>query len=95
MFRFILYLLFSLVFISILKSVVGVLSKGLGSLLRSANPPAPAGPRSGGQLGGDLHRDPVCGTFVAESTPFQRRLTGQVFYYCSGTCKEKHVLVAR
>jgi hypothetical protein len=95
MFRFILYLLVSLVLISVLRTVVGVLSKGLGSILKSANSPPEAGPRSSGQLGGDLHRDPVCGTFVAESTPFQRRMTGQVFYYCSDSCKEKHALVAK
>jgi hypothetical protein len=47
------------------------------------------------QSGGDLHRDPVCGTFVAESTPFRRQQSGQMFYYCSDACREKHALVAR
>jgi hypothetical protein len=93
--RFILYLLASLILISILRSVIGVISKGIASALKSANLPPETGPRTTGQLGGDLHRDPVCGTFVAESTPFQRRLTGQVFYYCSDACREKHALVAK
>ena len=45
--------------------------------------------------GGDLHKDPVCGTYVAESTPFHRQISGQMFYYCSNSCREKHALVAR
>jgi YHS domain-containing protein len=46
------------------------------------------------QSTGELHKDPVCGTYVAESTPFRRQISGQTFYYCSGDCKEKHALVA-
>lgn len=44
---------------------------------------------------GELHKDPVCGTYVAESTPFRREASGQTFYYCSGDCKQKHALVAK
>lgn len=43
----------------------------------------------------ELHKDPVCGTYVAVSTPFQRQSSGQTFYYCSTECREKHSLVAR
>ena len=45
--------------------------------------------------GNELHKDPVCGTYVAESTKFRRQAGGQAFYYCSESCKEKHALVAR
>ena len=31
---------------------------------------------------GTLHRDPVCGTFVPETTPFRRDLAGSTVYYC-------------
>lgn len=95
MFRLILYLLFSLILISLLRTVIGVVTKAVASLLKGGDSPASGGPRQTAQLGGNLHRDPVCGTFVAESTPFQRRLPGQVFYYCSGACREKHALVAK
>jgi YHS domain-containing protein len=43
---------------------------------------------------GELHKDPVCGTYVAESTRFRRQAGGQTFYYCSENCREKHSLVA-
>jgi YHS domain-containing protein len=49
----------------------------------------------GPQKGSELHKDPVCGTYVAESTPYRRQISGQTFYYCSNACKEKHALVAR
>jgi YHS domain-containing protein len=45
--------------------------------------------------GSELHKDPVCGTYVAETTPFRHHAAGQIFYYCSAACREKHSLVAR
>lgn len=45
--------------------------------------------------GGDLRKDPVCGTYVAESSALKRHADGQTFYYCSESCREKHVLAAR
>ncbi|MFL6450681.1 MAG: hypothetical protein ACJ746_23805 [Bryobacteraceae bacterium] len=44
---------------------------------------------------GTLHRDPVCGTFVPETTPFRRDLGGSTIYYCSKACRESHSLASR
>ena len=44
------------------------------------------------QTRGILHRDPVCGTFVPETTPFRRDQSGSTFYYCSKACRESHAL---
>jgi YHS domain-containing protein len=96
MFRIVLYSLLAVVLISLLRSVIGVVTKLLASFLGTsagANPTPPAADTH--KLGGDLHRDPVCGTYVAESTPHQQRISGQVFYYCSGSCKERHALAPR
>lgn len=96
MFRFILYALVILVLISVLRSMIGVLTKAFTAFISAGNTGAGGpGNKQNAQLGGDLHRDPVCGTFVAESTPFQRHQAGSTFYYCSEACKEKHALVAR
>jgi hypothetical protein len=97
MFRFILYTLLILLLISFLRSVIGVLMKGLGAILNSSDstPSPQSAPPKSAKLSGELHRDPVCGTFVADSTPFQRRLSAQMFYYCSDACKEKHALVTK
>jgi YHS domain-containing protein len=39
---------------------------------------------------GELHKDPVCGTYVPESTSFRRQLSGKTVYYCSDACRQKH-----
>ena len=44
---------------------------------------------------GQLHKDPVCGTYVAESTPYHRKVSGDIFYYCSDECRQAHAPVAR
>jgi YHS domain-containing protein len=43
---------------------------------------------------GILHRDPVCGTFVSETTPFRREADGSQFYYCSQACRESHSIAS-
>jgi|SRR4051812_3006915 hypothetical protein len=97
MFRFILFALLAVILISLLRTIIGVVMKGLGDFASSPQSPPQESPKgkASPRLGGDLHRDPICGTFVAESTPFQRRTASQVFYYCSDVCREKHALVAR
>jgi len=49
-----------------------------------------ANPEERTQTSGTLHRDPVCGTFVPETTPFRRDLSGSTVYYCSKACRESH-----
>ena len=90
--RAILGLLFVVLVVMMARIVLNTLIRGMsttafGSRIRH--------PRSGPAPGGsELHKDPVCGTYVAESTPFQRHIAGQLFYYCSEGCREKHALVA-
>ncbi len=91
-------MLVAVVLISVLRTVIGVLMKGLGSLLNNAaasssSTSSATSPPS--QHGSDLHRDPVCGTFVVESTPFQKQIFGQKYYFCSSDCREKHALAAK
>ena len=102
MFRALLELLFTVLVVVIARMVLTALMRGLAnssrgafrtmktqsrSEQRSADPPS--------HPTGELHKDPVCGTYVAESTPFRRQTGGQTFYYCSEACREKHALVAR
>jgi hypothetical protein len=81
----------------LLTSVMRGIANASASAFRRSSQPAPAGQAAGpppATAGGDLHKDPVCGTYVAESTPFRQSISGQTYYYCSGACREKHVLVA-
>src|SRR5438270_1724805 len=42
---------------------------------------------------GTLHRDPVCGTFVPETSPFRREVLGSRVYYCSEKCRDAHSVI--
>jgi YHS domain-containing protein len=91
-------LLLLVVVITVLRSVIGVVMKLFAGFVGTskASQPAQAGSRKPEiPLSGDFHRDPVCGTFVAGTTTFQRQLGGQRFYYCSEACRSQHELAVR
>ncbi len=101
MFRALLELLFTILIVLIARAVLTSVMKGIANASRGAsqNPPRESSRQRSttrpSQPTGELHKDPVCGTYVAESTPFRRQAAGQTFYYCSEACREKHALVAR
>jgi len=81
---------------AVLTSVMRGISNASANAFRKGDPQQSTAPRSANSpTSGELHKDPVCGTYVAESTPFRQQISGQVFFYCSDACREKHVLVAR
>jgi YHS domain-containing protein len=87
MLRLVSYLLLAIILISVVRSVVGVLLKGLGAVLQPDSPRtarAPAVP-----MGGELKKDPVCGTFVSTSTSIKRTVGGEVLHFCSESCRKK------
>jgi YHS domain-containing protein len=45
-------------------------------------PPVPAG--------GDLMKDPVCGTFVSPGAAITRKVKGETVYFCSAECRDKY-----
>lgn len=84
------------VLITLLRSVIGFVSKLFGNFVAGQSPrPRPRPDSQPTQITGELHRDPVCGTFVASTTEFQRLEGKQRFYYCSQTCQSQHVLAVR
>jgi YHS domain-containing protein len=92
-FRAILYLLLTVVVISVIRSVVGIVGKLFGEMM---SPPSGT-PRNPGQSAASgtppavetLHKDPVCGTFVAPSTAWQKAVGSKTYYFCSTDCREK------
>jgi YHS domain-containing protein len=92
MFRAILYLIGFMLIMSVIRSVLGILSKAFNGLSSTSSPQAgtsgsrpPASPSSGGEL----KKDPVCGTFISTSTAFQKFSNGQTYYFCSTECRDK------
>jgi len=84
--RLILEALVAVLLISMLRAVIGIIAKGLFS---SAHSPQPAARRPAVPTGGELKKDPVCGTFISTSTAIQKRSGDQVFYFCSAECRDK------
>jgi YHS domain-containing protein len=41
------------------------------------------------QSGGELKRDPVCGTYVSTAVSVKRTVKGQVVHFCSDECRDK------
>ena len=108
MFRAIFELLLTIFVVMVGRAILTSMLKGfVKASSDSFGRPSPTGPTAGqtrsqqqehpsasATTGRDLHKDPVCGTYVSESTGYRRQTGGQTFYYCSASCKEKHALVA-
>jgi YHS domain-containing protein len=95
MFRVVFYLLLTVVIISVLKSIIGIVLRGVSEALkpgssapgaRSANPASNQVP-----LTGELKKDPVCGTYIAAATSIKEHVGGQTFHFCSQQCRDKYV----
>jgi YHS domain-containing protein len=41
--------------------------------------------------GGELKKDPVCGTYVSTAASITRTVRGEVLYFCSKECRDKYV----
>jgi hypothetical protein len=84
-FRALLYLLTLVVAITVVKSVIGIFAKAFQNVASpQAQPRAPGKPAAE-----TLKKDPVCGTFVAASTEFQKTKGGSTYYFCSAACRDK------
>jgi YHS domain-containing protein len=40
--------------------------------------------------GGELKKDPVCGTYVSTATSVSRNVNGSVVYFCSKECRDRY-----
>ena len=92
MFRAILYLIGFMLVMSVIRSVLGIIGKAFSGLSDTASPQAAASgsrPPAGPSPGGELKKDPVCGTFISTATAFQKFSQGQTYYFCSTECRDK------
>lgn len=103
MFRAIIELLITILVVIVARAILKSFLRASANALRTGsaqgkahrNSQPPSDFSACASTGGELHKDPVCGTYVAESTPFRQHISGQTFFYCSQACREKHALVAR
>ena len=71
---------------------VALLRRLVAWMLRGAQGQTGAGPQEGAQTssGRRLHRDPVCGTHVAEEIAFPLHAVGETLYFCSPECRDRY-----
>jgi YHS domain-containing protein len=93
MFRVILYLLFAVILISVLRAVMGIIAKGFGELIGPRHGQAQSSQTPGKQvpLSGELKKDPACGTYIAAASSIQEKVGGEILYFCSKQCRDKYV----
>jgi YHS domain-containing protein len=89
MFRVVLYLLLAVVLISMLRGVAGIIGKLLGDFVGGPSSSKQQARRPSVPAGGELKKDPVCGTFISTATAIQKRVGGEVYYFCSPECRDK------
>jgi len=97
MFRALLELIITILVAMVARAVFTSVMKGFGSAASGAfqqqqqRPGQAEAPKETSRAG-ELHKDPVCGTYVSESTSFRRQLSGKTVYYCSDACRQKHAV---
>ena len=92
MFRAILYLIGFMLIMSVIRSVLGIVGKAFNGLSNTSSPQTGASgsrPPASPSPGGELKKDPVCGTFISTATAFQKFSQGQTYYFCSTECRDK------
>lgn len=93
----------ALLFLFVLRVILSFFSPRMS---RPAGRPGPSGPRPGGPApggrapkgevsGGQLVRDPQCGTYVAQSTAIKVSRGGENLFFCSDKCRDEYAAAAR
>jgi uncharacterized protein len=80
--------LFRVLVLVVIFSLVRSLFRSIVAGFRSAQQP-PANPPAV-QAGGDLKKDPVCGTYVSTAASLMRTVKGQTYYFCSPECRDRY-----
>lgn len=84
MLRLLAFLLLFLLVVPLIRVLIGAAARALSDFLgrESGKPRA--------EIGGKLHRDPVCGVYVSEQLAVKRVRRGETLYFCSEECARKH-----
>jgi YHS domain-containing protein len=75
--------------ILIVRSVIMTIVKTFNAMMHS--PPEPE-PKQAADFpsGGELKKDPVCGTYVSEGASITKRIGGEMLHFCSVACRDKY-----
>jgi YHS domain-containing protein len=91
MLRALAYLIASVLVISVVRSIIGIVLKGFADLFHPQTPSQDSSVQKAPPIpaGGELKKDPVCGTFISTATSIQKRVGGETYYFCSAECRDQ------
>ena len=69
----------------VLRSVIRTLFASAPAAPSKRSPDPPPVPSAGGEM----KKDPVCGTYVSAATGVRQKVGGEVVYFCSDECRAK------
>jgi YHS domain-containing protein len=81
--RFIIEFILPLLLFFIVRSMF----KGMASSVSTPRQ-RPEEPRV--SAGGELKKDPVCGTYVSTSAALSKKAGGETVYFCSAECRDRY-----
>lgn len=83
--RFVIQFLIYLVLFLVLRAILtNIFSSSRSGKVAARPPSVPAG--------GELKKDPVCGTYVSAAASLTRTVKGETFYFCSPECRDKYLV---
>jgi YHS domain-containing protein len=86
--NFIVDIVLPLLFFLFLRSILKNIFQPGREATPQRNPPQP---EPAVVAGGELKKDPVCGTYVSTSLGVTRTVKGEMVYFCSKECRDKFV----
>jgi YHS domain-containing protein len=99
MFRFLFQFVALLIFFAVARTVLTWIVRTVLGSFRASSQQAQRGPEPRRDQvmasGGELQKDPVCGTFVPVSSKWTRVVSGETVYFCSADCRERFLVSAR
>ena len=79
-------ILLPLLVFALLRSIFRSLFPSSRNVTRQAPPPS----QPTVVAGGELKKDPVCGTYVSTTASVTRTVAGQTLHFCSKECRDKY-----
>jgi YHS domain-containing protein len=70
--------------------VLRYIFKSIGDSLKTSASPQRYPQAAAPPTGGELRKDPVCGTYVSSDTAVTRTVKGELLHFCSATCRDKY-----
>jgi YHS domain-containing protein len=89
MFRFIVILLGIILVVPLVRSIIGIIMRGFADLLKSESTTPEKVRKPEVPAGGELKKDPVCGTYVSTATALKKTSGAETVYFCSQECRDR------